>query len=120
MVYNASSQQKGELAMKLWRQRKRRTSQDTLFSKIPFKRTGIFFNPKASERTLFLYPNGGNMTKNTYTQQEKSESQNKPQLRKRQALRRYLKHQQELTFRRNPTRDLMILFKEYLEHERAA
>ena len=60
------------------------------------------------------------MKKETDTFEEASRKQENQQVRERQALRRYLVKRQKKTFRRNPTEDFTLLFKEYLERERAA
>ena len=60
------------------------------------------------------------MTTQKYTHQEETEAREKWQIRKRKALQRELERQQLKTFRRNPDRNLMILFQEYLQNERAA
>ena len=54
------------------------------------------------------------------TTQTQNETRENWQLRKRKALQRYLERRQEKTFRRNPDRNLLALFQEYLQNERAA
>ena len=56
----------------------------------------------------------------TYPQTEQNEARENRQLRKRKALQRYLAERQTKIFRRNPERDLLALFREYLQNERAA
>jgi len=56
----------------------------------------------------------------TYTRTEQNKDRESWQLRKRKALQRYLAERQTKTFCRNPERDLLTLFQEYLQNEQAA
>ena len=97
--------------MNLWQQNRRRTSQANFLQKSPLKPRGIFLTPKGKE---------GKMTTPTYTRQEETEVRENWQIRKRKALQRELEKRQAKIFRRNPDRNLLALFQEYLQNERAA
>ena len=87
--------------MKTWLKKKRRTSQESSFSKIT----------PSEMRGIFLTPNERNKMINT-----KAEQQDK----KLHLLRRKLQHRQQYSFRRNPDLMLDYIYTQYKKLQRAA
>ena len=87
--------------MKTGLQKKRRTSQESSFSKIT----------PSQMRGIFLTPNKGTSMTNT-----KAEQQDK----KLHLLRRKLQHRQQKIFRRNPDLILDYIYFQYKKLQRAA